>query len=270
MNWINLFIKAGKLWLKTGAGHLSAALSYYIPFALTPLIFISVYLVGMVSGHEKVSKLLYSWGEAMDVNLAKQLSESVTKFGDLTNSYDLPLIITLFFSGMIVVAINMVIYGIQQIWGINPKGWQAYFYQLIRLAIFFVILQAYIFLVIVLEDIVSLIVSLTGISTFTYLGSLLLFLTTAILCLFAYSILPARVYSLKARLVGSLLATALFVVSKYFVSAQLLTTPLPGLFGTAGTIFILLIWIYSLSVIIFYVAAFIRVYDESRGRHLSR
>lgn len=265
MQFLSLLYAAGVLWFKTGSEHLSAALAYYVPFALTPLVFISVTIVGLVSGTERVANLLLSWGKVVDPELAVILYDSVVGFETLTDSFRVPIVLVLFFSAMIFVAINMLITGINTVWGIKPVGVKAFIFQLVRNVLFFVVLQTYILSLVLMQAGTETLVDITAESNLLFLYDIAQFVATVCLCLFGLSVLPAQVYSLKARVYGSLLATLLFFAAKIVVGAHLITTPMPGLFGVAGVILVLLIWLYSIGTIIFYAAAFVRVYDESRG-----
>jgi len=265
MQFLSLLYSAGVLWFKTGSEHLSAALAYYVPFALTPLVFISITIVGLVSGTERVVNLLMNWGKIIDPELTTIIFESVVGFETLTDSFRIPLLLVIFFSAMIFVSINMLIWGLNTVWGINPKGIKAIGFQWVRNFLFFIVLQTYILSLVLMQAGAETMVDITTEANLFFLYDIAQFAATVGLCLFGFSILPAEVYTLKARVYGSLLATVLFFAAKIIVGAHLVTTPIPSLFGTAGTILVLLIWLYSIGTIIFYAAAFVRVYDESRG-----
>lgn len=262
MKFVSLFLRAGRIWLQAEAEHMSAALAYYVPFAITPLIVISVTLVGLVSGTERVQVLLYSWGVAIDPGLAELLQTSAQNFDQLTMQYSIPLLAVVFFSGMVIVALNSLARGLQRIWGVTLSGWQQYFGQIVRSLIFLLVMQGYILFVILQSEIFEWIVATTGLTIVNYLSGVLLFVSTAILTVFGYSVLSPRTPSLRARIYAALVASVLFMFSRLIVGFHLVTAPIPDLYGAAGIIIILLIWLYVAATIVFYGAAFAQAYDE--------
>lgn len=271
MRWVRICIQAGKIWFQSEAEHLSAALAYYTPFAITPLIVISVGIVGLISGPERVQLLLLSWGTALDPGLADLFQTSVRNFDQLTMQYSVPILAVLFFSGMIIVALNMLARGLQRIWKVTVEGWISYLGQIIRSLIFLLVVQTYILFIILQTEIIEWVVSVTGFSFMNYLSGPLLFLSTSVLALLAYSILSPRVPSLRARVYAALAVSVLFMFSRLIVGIHLVTAPIPDLYGAAGLIIILLIWLYVAATIIFYGAAFARAYDEqSKARYITK
>ena len=58
MKLLRLLGRAGVLWFRQEADMYSAALAYFAPFALTPLLLLSITLVGVLIGTTEVSALL--------------------------------------------------------------------------------------------------------------------------------------------------------------------------------------------------------------------
>jgi uncharacterized BrkB/YihY/UPF0761 family membrane protein len=50
----------------------------------------------------------------------------------------------------------------------------------------------------------------------------------------------------------------------------MITSPTPDLFGAAGLILVLLVWIYISASVIFYGAAFATAYEEKQRKKVSR
>ena len=115
MNFLRLLKQAAALWFRKGAEQHAAALSYFIPFALAPLLLISITLVGVIIGRKDVIALLERWGEAIDPALPAFMSSTLANFELLTTSYTLPVFALLFFSGMILFALNSLSSGLQKL-----------------------------------------------------------------------------------------------------------------------------------------------------------
>lgn len=266
MSLARLCILAGRIWAREGADHLSAALAYYIPFALTPLLLISISIVGIVSGRTVVSNLLYGWGAAIDPALAELLQLSVQNFDELTAGYSIPILAVLFFSGMVLVALNMLARGIQKMYGVTLTTWRQKLGVIVRSFIFLVVVQGYILFVVLLGYVVPYLANFTSLDILNYTTGPLLFVTTSVLAVFGYSVLSPTPPSLPARVYAALLTSGLFMFSRLIVGIHLAAAPIPALFGAAGLIIVLLIWLYVAATIIFYGAAFARAYDELSAR----
>lgn len=257
-----LFYAAIVIWLKAEAEHLSAALAYYIPFALTPLLLISISIVGLVSGTGRVAELLYSWGAAIDPGLAELFSTAVQNFEVLTEQFAVPLLAVVFFSGMIFVTMNFLAFSLHKVSGQVITGWWHRLRVLGRCLLFVVVIQAYVLFVIVLEELLQIAADFFGSTTVLYLKSPALLVSTGLLCLIGYSVLITKAASMPARMYASLVVTGLFMVAGFVVRLHLATAPIPDLFGATGMIFVLLLWLYVIATIILFGAAFARAYDE--------
>ena len=63
-----------------------------------------------------------------------------------------------------------------------------------------------------------------------------------------------------------MVASSLFLFTRVIVTLHTATTPIPHLFGAAGLIIVMLVWVYVSAGIIFYGAAFAVAYEEDRLR----
>lgn len=97
MNFLRLIRQSVKLWLIRGADQNAAAFAYFTPFALTPLLLISITLVGIIIGKDDVIDLLFRWGSVIDVELPLFMQNSLRNFEGITSSYAIPILALLFF-----------------------------------------------------------------------------------------------------------------------------------------------------------------------------
>lgn len=266
MMFFRLLRNAARIWLKSEAEHQSAALAYYIPFAITPLLLISISIVGVVSGTERVTALLYSWGTAIDPALADLFTLAVQNFDALTDEFAVPVLAVLFFSSMIFVTMNFLAMALHKVSGQEIRGWQHRGRILLRCTLFIIVIQAYVLFVIILEELLQGAVTLLNSEAVLYLKTPALLVSTVLLCLIGYSVLITRPASLAARMYSSVVVTMLFMLAGFIVSIHLVTAPIPDLFGAAGIIFVLLIWLYVTATIVLFGAAFARAYDEQSAR----
>ena len=88
-----------------------------------------------------------------------------------------------------------------------------------------------------------------------------------ITCLFAltFKYLPDAIIRWKDVWVGSFLTALLFVIGKYLIGFYLGNSDMASAYGTAGSIIIILVWIYYSSLIIFFGAEFTQEYANRFG-----
>ena len=263
MKFFRLLYRAIILWLQRDADMHAAALAYFAIFALTPLLLLSITLVGLLIGGPEVSALLLQWGNSLDPQLTALLEASVRNFNTLTMAYVMPLIAIIFFSTMILVSLNSLAAGLNHMFGTIQHGWRSTLNRSARSLFFFVFLQVYLVCFIILNRAIIFLAHIPFVQVLELLYPLLLFASTLVLFTLGYGILPAYAVSLRARFYGAIIASGLFLFTRALVSLHTATTPIPDLFGAAGLIIVMLVWIYVSATIIFFGAAFAAAYEES-------
>lgn len=83
-----------------------------------------------------------------------------------------------------------------------------------------------------------------------------------------FSILPDVKISWKDVWVGALATSGLLVASRYALTAVVAQNATASMYGAAGSIFLLLLWIYISAQIFFLGAEFTEVWVEERGREI--
>ena len=103
-----------------------------------------------------------------------------------------------------------------------------------------------------------------GLPLFAALAQIVFFMCTTVLIALGFGLLPLTAPSFKARLYGAVVATTLFLFTRTLVALHVATSPSPDIYGAAGLLFVLLIWIYISACIIYYGASFAYVYENSK------
>jgi len=86
-------------------------------------------------------------------------------------------------------------------------------------------------------------------------------LATALFALI-FRVLPTRRVPWKCVVVGAIATAAMFILGKHFISLYLGTTAVGSAFGAAGSLVVLLVWIYYSSQMLLLGAALTRVYAD--------
>ena len=258
MKLIKILISATKQWLLSDMSHYAAAFSYYAPFALIPLILVSVGVSGFFYGTTFVKSIFLGWGTVFGSDLVAMIDIAVQNLDIEVHTYQIPIIAILFFCSVSILAFNALAMGFKRAWGNEEKSVKRFFKQSLRSLIFILILQIYIIVIISTEGL------LATLPYQAHLISLLVWFSTisAVFMLF-YRFLVAKSPSSRACIVGGITAGILFIFAQNLVTVYLEAKPVLTIFGAAGLILVLLVWVYVLANIIYYGAIVAHLYDKS-------
>jgi membrane protein len=187
---------------------------------------------------------------------------SLANFEVLTTSYTVPILALLFFSIMILFALNSLSSGFHHMWGVEKSGIKNILKRSGRAIVFVLLFQVYLVATIIFNNIFTGATAYSGFFVFQLFSQLVFFMSTTLLIAIGYGLLPLWRPSFKARLYGAALATILFLATRTLVALHVATSPSPDIYGAAGLLFVLLIWIYISACIIYYGAAFAFAYNE--------
>ncbi len=258
MKFLYILYDAAVRFVECGAGYFAAAFSYYAPLALIPLLFFSVSIVGFFYGDAFANQVFSSWGAAMGNDLVKIIQLAVSNLHSETETSKITFIGSIFFLSFYIIALNIMSDGFQKLWGTESKGIKGWLLKSFRSIGFLFILQVYLIFVVGLEYFIA--PTIFGASSL--LTSIILFGSTTVFFAVLFKLLAKRSPSWTGCFVGGVVSSLLFMAIKFLVDFYIATTPVLSLYGAAGLILILLVWIYVLAAFIFYGAAVAGVYDK--------
>jgi membrane protein len=265
MTLYRLFRRAGVLWFNAESDQHAAAMAYFICFSITPLLLISITMVGLMIGTERIADLLRDWGNTIDPEITVLLDSSVDKFNMLTTEFDIPVLGILFFSAMIIVALNSLTSGLHKMFGVTGFTWYGFFERAARAVVFVLVFQMYLVALIVLGGLFAQLAITTGFAFWTVLSSVGFLAITIILFTVAYGLLPLSAPSFGSRLYGAIVAALLFLTTREIVAFHIATAPVPSIFGAAGIIVVLLVWVYVAACIVLFGGAFAAAHSEYKS-----
>jgi membrane protein len=263
-------------WTEDKASALAAALAYYSLFSLAPLVLIAVAVAGLVFGHQAAQGQLYMQlaGLIGDAG-AKALQEIVANMHEQQGGGVVATIVglaTLLFGASGVFA--QLQDSMNTIWKAKPPTTNGIVEFLrVRLLSFSMVLGIGFLLLVSL--ILSAVLSALG----GYLGTFLpggvavgqalnatvsLVVVTALFALI-YKLLPDTPVAWNDVWLGALVTSFLFTLGKFAIGVYLARASVASSYGAAGSVVILLLWVYYSSLILYLGAEFTHVYSMRHG-----
>jgi membrane protein len=259
--------------------HFSAALSYYTIFSLPPILIIVIALAGIVFGKESVSHQVYDQISSLVGPLgASQVKEMVEKTGATHIGFAAKLV------GLITLVLSAtgVFVSLQDtlniIWGVKAKPKSSVLKLLRDRILSFAMVITISFLLLVSLVIHALIVAFSSwinhyFESITVLFIQILNFTLSLIVitfLFAliFKVLPDVKIQWKDVRIGAFVTAVLFSIGKFLIGFYLGHTNVASAYGAAGTIIIILTWVFYSSILLFFGAEFTQAYAKYYGRRI--
>jgi membrane protein len=277
-DFVRVFYKAIRRWWSEGnTFQFGAAIAYYAIFALTPLAVISVAIAGWLFGETAAQGELANQIEiVVGPTLAQAIQESISR----AHKSNAGILATLIGFGIMVAGAMGVFWQLQQalnfIWGVklNPnRGFLLMAWD--NVIPFFMVLTAGALLVLALLASTLLayvgdhlnIVSLPGgLSLWLWIDWLVsLFLLTLHFAMI-FKILPAVRIAWSVVWLGALVTALLFALGNYLIGHYLVHLMDASAFGAAGSLVMVLIWVYYSSQVVLFGAELTRAYAIHFGK----
>jgi membrane protein len=270
-HWLKIFLSAAKSWSSDNAFKHSAAVSFYTLFSLAPITIIAVAVAGFFFGKETANSALEKQITALVGPASAEAVQSAAKASEMEGT---SVISTVIGVALLLFGATTVFGQLQEslnsIWGVKTKpsksGWLVLIVQrLVSLAM--VLTVGFLLLV-------SLIVTTVLTTLFDHLGgsifgSEVLFKTAdmtvglgIITVLFAliFKVLPDVRLRWRDVWVAAGVTAALFTIGRYLIALYLGHSTVASIYGAAGSLVALLIWIYYSCAILFYGVEFTKAY----------
>lgn len=256
---------------------MSAALAYYTVFSLAPILMIVIYVSDIFFGKDAVQGSVYSQIKGVVGNDAAIQIQDIIKNATISPSFgwaSIVGVISLIFAATGV--FTEIQDSINTIWRLKAKptkGFGKFF--LNRLLSFSMILSMGFLLLValVINTVIDafsnyLTSHIPGIAFYViYIINILLTLgITTLLFSLIFRMLPDAKISWKDVAVGSITTAALFMIGRFGIGIYLARTKIGNTYGAAGSIIIILTWVYYSSIILYFGAEFTRAYAKYTGK----
>ncbi|GAA4405918.1 YihY/virulence factor BrkB family protein [Quisquiliibacterium transsilvanicum] len=277
LRWWGITRDAVRLWLDCNAFSYAGSLAFYTLFSLAPVVIIAVSVIGLVLGEEAAQgQIVAQLQDVMGRDAALAVEQTVAS-SRIEESGLLPTVLGLF--ALLVGATTVfgqMQYSLNSIWGVAARPDSSSIFQFLKsrlLSLAVVLSIGFVLLVSLLLG-VTLRAALHFAHRFVPAVEALLtgteFVASAVAAalLFGaiFKMLPDVVLKWRDVAVGAAVTALMFSVGRYAIAAYLAYTATASAYGAAGSVVLILLWVYYSSLILLFGAAFTKVHLLSRGR----
>ena len=255
---------------------LSGSLAYYTVFSMAPLLVVIISVSGIFLGREAVEgEIQQQLAGFVGNDTAAQL-QLLIKNASLEGK-SLPAAII---GGVVLLVGATTVFAeiqdsINSIWSIKAKPQKGWLKLIKNRVLSFSVIVSLAFLLLVSLAISALIDALGDrlkawfpditVVFFYVLNLLLTFVITSVIFAVIFKVLPDAVTKWKDVWAGAIATSLLFMVGKTLISIYIARADIGNTYGPAGSLVILLLWVYYSSIILYFGAAFTRNYAVRHG-----
>ncbi|MDX1628362.1 MAG: YihY/virulence factor BrkB family protein [Fulvivirga sp.] len=254
----------------------SASIAFYTIFSMPAILIISLVIAGSFYEDAQVKSLMMNQIQEM---FGKESASQVLKIMENANQQTDDTIAKIIGIGTLVFSATTVFVSLQDslnhIWRIKPKPKHGIIGFLVNRALSLAMVVSIGFLLLVSLIIDALLVVFNDFlrdvlfgHTFYIISGLNLIVSLGVITvIFAiiYKVLPDARVKWRDVWVGAFVATLLFNLGKYLMSIYMATSTLATAYGAAGSLVLLLVWVYYSAIILLFGAEFTFVYSQEIG-----
>ena len=272
----NLIILSIKAFVDDRALTMSAALAYYTIFAMAPLLIMLISLASLFYGEDATSRKLFQEINGLVGNeAALQIQDIIRRISLQKNTaFAVILGVITLFIGATGVFIEMQD-SLNQIWRVKAKPEKGWKKMLINRVLSFSMVVSLGFLLIASLIINGLILTLSDqlsqyfpdltILVINIFNLGLTFIIISVLFSVIFKFLPDVEIGWKDVRIGAFFTVTLFIVGKFLIGIYIEKVGPGSAYGAAGSIIVMLVWVYYTSAILYFGAEFTQVYSECYG-----
>jgi membrane protein len=258
---------------------LSAALAYYTVFSIGPVIIMVVYLAGLLYGREAIQGSIFAELRGLIGAAPAAQIQDMIKNAALNKGGGFAAIIggiTLLIGATTVFA--EIQDSINMIWGLKPKPKKGWLKMILNRLLSFSVIISLGFILLVSLILNGLIESLmdrlktvfpeTTVVVLYIINLSVTFLVISTLFGVIFKVLPDAIIKWKDVIVGSMVTAILFMIGKFGITFYIGSSDVGSTYGAAGSLVVLLLWVYYSAIILYFGAEFTKTYAAEYGSHI--
>lgn len=264
-------------WNEDKAPRLAAALAYYTVFSLAPVLIIVIAIAGLVFGQEAAQGEVVNQIQGLVGRDGAEVIESALKSAHRSGpglASIINLVILLFGASGVFAQLQD---ALNTVWEVAPKPGQGLFNVLRQRFLSFAMVLVIAFLLLVSLVLSAGLAALSSLMNgllpgFDFLWQLLNFAISfgVVTLLFAaiYKILPDAKVAWGDVWIGAAITALLFAIGKLLIGIYLGNASFGSAYGAAGSLVVILAWVFYSALILFFGAEFTQVYARRYGSRI--
>jgi membrane protein len=274
--FLQLFVKAAKSWSDDYAPSMGAAISYYTVFSLAPLLVIVIAIAGAVFGREAVQGQLVAQLSGLIGVRGADLVQSLVA---ATSDTDKGLIASLISGVVLVIGATSVFAELQnaldRVWHVPASAKPNGVFAVLRSRLLSIgMILGLVFLLMVSLAVSAAVAAFGALTTDLVPGAEILlqalnlaisFGIATLLFAMIYKLMPATPIAWRDVWVGAVTTALLFEIGKFLIGLYIGKSSMTESFAAAGSLVVLIAWVYYAAQIFLFGAEFTKVYAERHG-----
>ncbi|HEX8460543.1 MAG TPA: YihY/virulence factor BrkB family protein [Segetibacter sp.] len=258
---------------------LSGSLAYYTVFSMAPLLIVIISLCGLFLGREAVEGKIYNQLTSfVGSDTAAQLQE-IIKNASLAGKSRVAAII----GGITLLVGSTTVFAeiqdsINGIWGLKPKPKRGWLKMLQNRFLSFSVIISLGFLLLVSLGVTTIVDGFSErlrahfpdvtVVVFYIVNIAITLLVTSTIFAVIFKVLPDAKIKWRDVAAGAIATSILFMLGKFAISFYISKSDVGSTYGTAGSLVVLLLWIYYSSIILYFGAEFTKAYALKYGSEI--
>ncbi len=255
---------------------LSGSLAYFTVFSIGPMLIVIIFLADLFYGREAIEGNIYAQIEGfVGASSATQIQD-IIKNASLSGKSNVTAVIG--FVTLLIGATGVfteIQSTINYIWNLKPKPKKNWLKMIANRLLSFSVVVSLGFLLLVSLIITAVVEALSNrlyqifpdvTVTLVYVANLLLtFGITTLLFAIIFKVLPDAIIKWRDVLTGAMVTAVLFMLGKLGITYYIGNSDMSSSYGAAGSLVVILLWIYYSSIILYFGAEFTKAYAAEYG-----
>jgi membrane protein len=276
--WWTLLKDTFQKWSTDKAPRLGAALSYYTVFSLVPLLILTIAIAGLVFGKDAAQQAMMGQIESL---VGPQSAAAIQQMLEIAQKPSSGALASLIAIGTLLLGASGVFAQLQDalntVWGVEPKTGRGiwgvikdrFFSFMAVLGTGFLLLVSLVLSAALAAFGKLFLSSLPGQETALHVANFAIsFGVITLLFAMMFKLLPDAKIVWHDVWIGAGITSLLFTVGKFLIGMYLGKADVGSAYGAAGSLVILLVWVYYSSQILLFGAEFTSVYANRYGSHI--
>jgi membrane protein len=258
---------------------LSGSLAYFTVFSLGPMLIVIIFFADIFYGRQAIEGTIYDQIKGFVGSAAAEQIQQIIKSATLSGKSTITA--TVGFITLLVGATTVfaeIQDSINSIWNLKTKPEKGWIKMILNRLLSFSIVVSIGFLLLVSLIINGLIEALSNrlLTLFPSVAVVVIYLINLILTfgvitlLFSiiFKVLPDAKIKWKDVVTGAVVTAVLFMIGKFGITFYIGSTNVGSTYGTAGSLVVILLWIYYSAIILYFGAEFTKAYAATYGSRI--